>query len=80
MDVVISTVGGPAFARQIDLITAAKLASVKLFVPSEFGGPTDNTTDGVFLKKRQVQTRLKELGLPYSLFYTGPFSDFAFIP
>lgn len=82
IDVVISTLGGAAEAINIqgEIAKAAKLASVKLFVPSEFGGDTRNGTTGAFLRKKQIHAKLKEIGLPYSLFFTGAFSDFVFIP
>ncbi len=37
VDVVVSTVNGGGFAVQENLLTAAKEAGVKRFVPSEFG-------------------------------------------
>src|ERR1700761_3250145 len=45
VDVVIATVGKPAILVQKQLVDAAKLASVKLFVPSEFATPTDSEVD-----------------------------------
>jgi threonine dehydrogenase-like Zn-dependent dehydrogenase len=47
VDVVISTVAYEGLASQNSLVDAAKLAGVKLFVPSEFGFPTDGLTQGV---------------------------------
>lgn len=80
IDVVISTVGSPALAKQGDIAKAAKSASVKLFVPSEFGVDNRKVTEGVLLVKKQVHDKLKEIDLPYSLFVTGPFADCVFIP
>ena len=72
VDVVISTVSGPAIAKQQDLAMAAKTASVKLFVQSEFGDPTEKATQGrMFLQKRAFHDKSRELNLPYSLFFTG---------
>lgn len=81
IDVVISTLAGSTFDTvQIALAKAAKLAGVKLFVPSEFGSDTLGATEGAFGQKARVQQALKELGLPYTLFFTGSFSDYVFIP
>lgn len=82
IDVVISALGGAALLVQIQLAEAAKAAGVKLFVPSEFGNPTQgiSASEGPIGQKVQVQEALKKIGLPYALFWTGPFSDFIFIP
>jgi uncharacterized protein YbjT (DUF2867 family) len=76
VDVVISTIPIPALDVQGKIATAAKKAGVKLFVPSEFGGITEGETEGFFAVKANVQGQLKALGIPYVLFYTGPFADF----
>jgi nucleoside-diphosphate-sugar epimerase len=47
VDVVISTVNILGLMAQKSLVDAAKLAAVKLFVPSEFGSPTDGQPEGV---------------------------------
>lgn len=69
---------------QFPLADAAKSAGVKLFIPTEFGNPTeDNGTiseKSPLATKLATQKKLKELGLPYALFFTGPFTDFCFIP
>ncbi|KAI0300091.1 NAD-P-binding protein [Multifurca ochricompacta] len=82
-DVVISTVGHGAVALQAQHLLAeqAKAAGVKLFVPSEFGHTTDreNPKD-VFALKQSVHHKLKELDLPYSLFFTGPHLNYVFVP
>ncbi|KAH8108719.1 hypothetical protein DFH11DRAFT_1631869, partial [Phellopilus nigrolimitatus] len=80
IDVLVSTIGGPAIAQQAGLARAAKTAGVQLFVPSEFGNPTDGATAGVFAVKDALKGTLAELGLPYAAFYTGPFTDFIFAP
>jgi NmrA-like family len=75
IDVVISTIGATGFGLQVGIAEAAKEVGVKLFVPSEFGGPTEGETEGVFGAKAKVHDQLKALGLPYVLFYTGPYAD-----
>lgn len=82
-DVVISTLNSNPAALQAQHLLAeqAKAAGVKLFVPSEFGDATDRENlEGVFAIKQSVHRKLKELDLPYALFFTGPHSDFVFIP
>ena len=80
MDVVVSTLAVAALNVQPGIAEAAKEAGVKLFVPSEFGGPTEGETEGLFGAKASIQERLKAIGIPYTLFYTGPFADFIWIP
>ena len=46
MEVIIATVAKAAVLVQKPLVDAAKLASVKLFVPSEFATPTDSEPAG----------------------------------
>ena len=80
-DVAISTVGAVALGAQSQLADASKAAGVQLFVPSEFGGPTEGDVDNaLFEAKFAVQKHLKELNLPFALFFTGLFSDFIFKP
>jgi hypothetical protein len=73
---VISTISGHGLDTQVPLAVAAKAAGVKLFVPSEFGNNTDDVKDGMLAAKTAVVSKLKEIGLPYTSYYTGPFSDF----
>ena len=80
IDVIVSTIGGAGLALQSNLATAAKEAGVKLFVPSEFGLPTDELTEGVFQSKNVFKAKLKEIGLPFAAYYTGLFTDFALAP
>ena len=75
MHVAISTVAGVALDVQGKIAVAGKEAGVELFVPSEFGGITEGKTEGRFGAKANVQRQLKALGMPYTLFYTGPFAD-----
>lgn len=79
IDVLISTVGHDHLEVQDSLVLAAKAAGVKLFVPSEFGLPTDGPAGGVWGVKYELKQRLKdELHLPYAAFYTGLFPDYIF--
>lgn len=54
VDVVLSTITTAASAAQKSLVDAAKLASVKLFVPSEYGLPTVGYNDGPMGEKNQI--------------------------
>jgi uncharacterized protein YbjT (DUF2867 family) len=80
VDVVISTVPIPALDVQEKIAAAAKEVNVKLFVPSEYGDVTEGTTEGISGTKANVQDQLKALGMPYAAFYTGPFSDYLWVP
>jgi uncharacterized protein YbjT (DUF2867 family) len=80
IDVVISTVPPTALGVQLGIAEAAKEAGVKLFVPSEFGGVTEGATEGVKASKARVQDQLKAVGIPYTLFYTGAYADFIWVP
>lgn len=82
-DVVVSTLGGTpdAFSSQSALAKAAKEAGVQIFVPSEFGNPTDEVDHPLLAKKNDFKKReSRELGLPFVAFYTGPFADFVLAP
>jgi len=78
VQVVISTISGTPAALDVQkkIAAAAKEANVKLFVPSEFGGNTEGETEGMFGAKANIQGQLKALGIPYAVFYTGPFADY----
>jgi uncharacterized protein YbjT (DUF2867 family) len=80
VNVVISTIPGAAVDIQVKIAGAAKNAGVKLFVPSEFGGVTEGQTEWVLGAKANVQSQLKALGIPYTVFYTGLFADYAWVP
>jgi uncharacterized protein YbjT (DUF2867 family) len=80
IDVVISTISATALDVQGGLAEAAKEVGIKLFIPSEFGGVTEGATQGLKGEKARVQNQLKALGLPYALFYTGPYADFIWGP
>lgn len=76
VEVVISTISGEALGVQGKVAAAAKEVDVKLFVPSDFGGITEGATEGLFGAKANIQSQLKALGIPYAVFYTGPFADY----
>ena len=77
VDVVISTVGAAALGLQDTIASSAKAAGVKLFVPSEFGNPTEGATTGPLGIKNALRKKLKEeIKLPYTAFFTGPFTDY----
>ncbi|KZO94641.1 NAD-binding protein [Calocera viscosa TUFC12733] len=78
IDVVISSLSGPALSVQIPLADAAKEAGVKHFVPCEYGNPSGGKTYGIFGIKNRVRLHLLDIGLPYSQYYTGPWSDWFF--
>ena len=80
VDVVISTIAGTALDVQPRIAEAAKEVGAKLIVPSEFGGETEGVTEGLFGAKANIQEQLKAIGIPYALFYTGPFADFLWGP
>ena len=80
MDVVISTLAVAALNLQPGIAEAAKEAGVKLFVPSEFGGQTEGTTEGFYGTKASIQERLKAINIPYAIFHTGPWADYIWIP
>lgn len=73
VEVVVSTVGGPALAQQQLLGDAAKQAGVKLFVPSEFGTSTLGQTEGPLGLKAKFGDYLTEIGLPSTRIFTGNF-------
>ncbi|KZW01508.1 NAD(P)-binding protein [Exidia glandulosa HHB12029] len=75
VDVLVSALSGSGLRVQPALADAAKKAGVKLFVPSEYGVRTPEITWGFMLAKPKLQQRLKEIGLPYTLFFNGSFSD-----
>ncbi len=80
--VVISTINwqSQVIDIQVKIAAAAKEAGVQLFCPSEFGGVSENETEGIFAAKLATQEKLKAMGMPYAAFYNGPFSDMVWIP
>ena len=80
VEVVISTISGEALDIQHKIAAASKEANVKLFIPSEFGNVTEGETEGIFGAKANIQSQLKDLGIPCVVFYTGPFADYVWAP
>jgi uncharacterized protein YbjT (DUF2867 family) len=78
--VVISTIQPQAIDVQTKIAAAAKEVGVQLFCPSEFGGLSENETEGIFAAKVKMQETLKAMGMSYAVFYNGPFSDMAWVP
>lgn len=79
VEVVICTVRGvpEAIQGQEGLADAAKAAGAKIFVPSEFGTASANH---LVEMKTKILNYLKEIELPYVIFYTGPWVDLIMIP
>lgn len=77
--VVISTISLFAIDAQVPIAEAAKAARASLFIPSEFGGPTDKI-QGIFAAKGALHAKLREVGPPVLLVYTGPFADYSWEP
>jgi len=80
VDIVIATVGKLAVLAQKPLVDAAKLAAVKLFVPSEFATPTDSEVDAdnpvaAIGPKYQIAEYLKSHSIPSTRVFTGVFID-----
>ncbi|KAH7921159.1 NAD(P)-binding protein [Leucogyrophana mollusca] len=77
VDVLVSALGFEGFPAQKPLADACKEAGVKLFVPSEFGMPTEGGTDGMLLSKSQTAStaHLRSIGLPSLRLYNGLFQE-----
>ncbi|KAJ7027887.1 hypothetical protein C8F04DRAFT_1120976 [Mycena alexandri] len=76
VDVVLSTVTTLAASGQKPLVDGAKEAGVKLFVPSEYGMPTDGQTEGPLGAKNEIAAYLKTVGIPSARIFTGLFTEF----
>jgi uncharacterized protein YbjT (DUF2867 family) len=76
IDVLISTIGMFALAEQLKVITPAKEAGVKLFVPCEWGDNTDGRTGSLFQLKQKVRAESQSAGLPYTAFFHGPWPEY----
>ncbi|KAJ7349342.1 hypothetical protein DFH08DRAFT_743396 [Mycena albidolilacea] len=76
VDVVLATTTTAAAGAQNSLVDAAKLAGVKLFVPSEYGIPTEGHSEGPLGAKAQIAAYLKSVGIPSTRIYTGGFIEF----
>jgi uncharacterized protein YbjT (DUF2867 family) len=79
VDVVISTISWMALDLQPRIAEAAKDVGVKLFVPSEFGGPTEGEIGGLVSTKAGIHEQLEAIGIPYALFYTGGLADYLWV-
>ncbi|KAF8531391.1 NAD-P-binding protein [Gautieria morchelliformis] len=71
VDVVFSVLRDDGLDIQTNVIRAAKDANVKLFVPSEYGRNTLEDKSEYLKAKVEAHGLLKELQLPYTLFFTG---------
>lgn len=80
VQVVISALNAQGLALQPALADAAKRANVELFVPSEFGNPTEGVISGPLKGKADFAAYLKEIGIPSLRVFTGPFPDFLLVP
>ncbi|KAI3644733.1 hypothetical protein MP228_010897 [Amoeboaphelidium protococcarum] len=78
--VVVSALSGPGLQWQQYLVKAAKKANVKRVIPSEYGIDTEAHQKQIPLlaSKPQLVNTIKELGLEYTVFYTGMFIDTTF--
>ncbi|KAF7359710.1 NmrA domain-containing protein [Mycena venus] len=76
VDVVLSTLTGHAISAQKSLIEAAKAANIKLFVPSEYGVPTEGLNEGTWAEKNQIAEQLKSAGIPSLRIYNGLFTEY----
>ncbi|KII86375.1 hypothetical protein PLICRDRAFT_114320 [Plicaturopsis crispa FD-325 SS-3] len=77
IQVVVSLVGNGGLQWQKELARAAKDAgTVRLFVPSEFGMPSEGQTAAYVGRKGDVIEYLREIELPYARYYTGLWSEF----
>ena len=74
--VVISTISLMAIETQVPIAQAAKAAGASLFLPSEFGGPTENL-QGLLGAKSALHAKLRSVGPPLLLVYNGPFADYS---
>lgn len=68
----VSVIGQFALEAQIPIAKAAKAAGVQLFVPAEYGV---YVAEGFTYHKKVVQDTLKDLDLPFTVFYTGFFME-----
>lgn len=63
VEILISTIGGGVEALQVQkqVADAAKLAGIKLFVPSEFGVPTNGSQESIFKVKDEIASEFLSL-------------------
>lgn len=79
-EVVITTFGAPSIKGQAVVVEAAKEAGcVKVFVPSEFGTPSDGISlgnddeQGMSAEKMKIAKKVQDAGLPCLRIYNGFF-------
>ncbi|KAG5646449.1 hypothetical protein DXG03_003499 [Asterophora parasitica] len=73
VQVVICTFGNEGLSSQNTVAEASKAAGVKLFVPSEFGLPTEGAAESLFAVKDKSAKYIQSLGMPTARFYNGYF-------
>ncbi|KAJ7738367.1 hypothetical protein B0H16DRAFT_1694841 [Mycena metata] len=79
VDVVISTINATTpenAAAQKPVVDAAKAAAVKLYVPGEFGFPSDGHTEEFLGAKNKIAEYAKSIELPSARIYTGVFTEY----
>ncbi|EIW85566.1 NAD(P)-binding protein [Coniophora puteana RWD-64-598 SS2] len=74
VEVLVSAIAIVGFGTQTALADAAKRADVQLFVPSEFGIPSEGA-QGLLGSKAKVCDYAKSIGLPFLRLYTGLFME-----
>ena len=76
----ITAIAFEALEKQKGLIQAAKAAGVKLFVPTEYSIPADQTTTGIWSTKTHLNTWFRDFGFPYVRVFCGMWPEYVFIP
>ncbi|KAF8557402.1 NAD(P)-binding protein [Imleria badia] len=76
VEVVVSALAYGALPAQRPIAEAAKEAGVKLFVPSEYGMPTEGGKEGHPLVKSELADYVKSLGIPVLRVYNGLLMEF----
>ena len=64
-----------AIHAQVHIAPAAKAAGAHVFIPREFWWPTEYLNDKQLGLKGALHAKLREVGPPLLLVYTGAFSD-----
>ena len=80
VEVVITALAHDALDKQKDIIKAAKIAGVRLFVTSEYSVSMDNVTGGIWLPRVHLDNWFKEFGFPYVRVFCGVWPEYAFQP
>ncbi|KZT25506.1 NAD-P-binding protein [Neolentinus lepideus HHB14362 ss-1] len=80
VDAVVSTVPDRGHVVDHKLADAAKATGVKLFLPSEWGLYSKGVREGFYIAHDSIHKHLDKIGLPYTLVYTGMWSDSIFTP